>query len=348
MTDCDKYMELISSMLDGELSGAQEAELRTHIEKCENCKRAYNAFASISGALKEELVTPPDTLSKGVMYKIKNQNKAGKRFAFGRFTAIAACLAIILFGASHFGLLGGTKLGTSGKGAAAPKAVENQTITADMVPESSESPAEERVAGSSEGSAADAQQGDGQTMMTESVPEAQCEALNGAVLQFGFTSSNMLTSNDNAEAKSKEPDFLFDAKEILVYEGKYYFEKQDGAKNKLLFTLSTEEDLKTLYDLVTAFPDNSVEYSPEDVSKLKDDPLYTLYVPANTEKDKDAEDKVICVWFVDEEMWCVIADAKSPNPAQNVSAEKILYKAEGVRDKFDTAIKKIKTENGIM
>ncbi|PKM71923.1 MAG: hypothetical protein CVU91_11395 [Firmicutes bacterium HGW-Firmicutes-16] len=340
MTDCEKYLELMSAMLDGELSSEQEAELRTHIGKCEDCKRVYNAFKGISRALTDELATPPDTLVKGVMFKIKNQKKSERRFAFGRFTALAACLALVLFGASHFGLLDGTKLGSTKK-SAAPEATEDQVLMEDSAPENSGVVAEER-AGAAD---ADNAEGSGQTMLTSGVP--QTEIVDGTVLQYGFSVQNMLMTSEAGTEDNKEPYFLFEAKEILVYEGKYYPEEQDEDKNKLLFTLSTEEDLNALYEFVTALPDNTVEYTPEDGEILKEDPLYTLYIPADTEKDKNAKDKVICIWFVNGEMWCVTADAHSPNPAQNVSAEKILYKAEGVQDKFEALIKGMKEAKGI-
>ncbi len=341
MTDCEKYLELMSAMLDGELSGEQEAELLTHIDTCTECKRVYNAFKGISGALTEELVAPPDTLVKGVMYKISNRKKSERRFAFGRFTALAACLALALFGASHFGLLDGTKLGSTERSAAAPKAAESQALMEDSTPENSDAEADERAGATATGNV----EGSGQTMLTQGVPVS--ETIDGTVLQFGFSSPNILTASDTGTQELKEPDFLFEAKEMDVYEGKYYPEEEDENKNKLLFSLTTEDDLKALYELVTALPDNSVEYTTEDGEILKSDPLYTLYVPADVEKDENAKDKVICIWFVEGEVWCVIADAQSPDPAQNVSAEKILYKAESVQDKFESFVEKIKMVKGI-
>lgn len=336
MTDCEKYMELMSAMLDGELTSEQEAELRTHIDQCEDCRRVYDAFKGISGALTEELVTPPDTLVKGVMYKIKVQKKSEKRFSFGHFTALAACLALVLFGASHFGLLGGAKLGSAERSAAAPKVADNQTMMADSDVGDSGASADQSFGATAKDNLGVSEQ----ATLTQGVPMTQ--TIDGTVLLFGFSAPNMLVENETGTEENREPDFLFDAKEMNVFEGKYYPEEEDADKNKLLFSLSTEDDLKAVYDLVTALPDNSVEYTPEDSEILKSDPLYTLFVPADTEKNKDAKDKVICIWFVDGEVWCVIADAQSPDPASNVSAEKILYKAEGVQDKFESFVKEIK------
>lgn len=112
MNGCEKYIEMISAMVDGELTAEQEAELRTHIDQCGECAKVYDAFTSISEALANDLVAPPETLAKGIMYKINLNKKGGaRRFAFGRYTAIAACLALVLFGASHFGLFGGLNSG---------------------------------------------------------------------------------------------------------------------------------------------------------------------------------------------------------------------------------------------
>lgn len=339
MTDCEKYMELMSAMLDGELSDEQEAELRTHIDKCEDCRRVYNAFKGISGALNEELVTPPEMLAKGVMFKINNQKKTNKRFVFGKFTALAACLALVLFGASHFGLLNGAKTGEAKASIAAPKMAENQTMMEDSSGGGGNAPADRSV-----GAAAnDNREISEQATLTQGTPVT--ETVDGAVLLFGFSSPNAMIANEAGE--SKEPGFIFETKKMEVYEGKYYPEAEDAEKNKLLFSLSTTDDLNALYGLITALPDNSVEYTPEDGDILKSDPLYTLYIPANTQEDKDAKDKVICVWFVDGEVWCVIADAQSPDPASNVSAEKIIYKAEGFQNKFENFIKELKKSKNI-
>lgn len=341
MTDCNNYIEMISAMIDGELPQEQEAELRAHIEQCPDCRRVFDAFKGISCALSGELAAPPDTLAKGVMYKINVQKKAHRRFAFGRFTALAACLVLVLLGAAHFGLINGLKMGSS-ESLAAPKAAESQNVEVSIAPESSDAA---EAGGSSDTTAKDSRGDSEESMLVAGAPDTECE--DGAVLQFGFTTQNVLTANAGINADIKEPEFLFNAKEIIVYEGKYYLEEENTDKNKYLFTLTTEEELSALYELVTAMPDNSVEYTSEDGEILKSDPLYTLYVPVDTAENEGAKDKIICVWFVNGQVWCVISDAEIPDPARNVSAEKILYKAEGVQEKFEKAIEEIKSAKGI-
>ena len=61
MNDCEKYIELMSQMLDGELSEEQTSELRAHIASCEDCRKAFDAFTSVSEALSDELCEPPET-----------------------------------------------------------------------------------------------------------------------------------------------------------------------------------------------------------------------------------------------------------------------------------------------
>lgn len=54
---------------------------------------------AINAAAKELMADPPETLLKGVMYRIEMDEKP-KRFAFGRFTAIAAAAAVVVLAVS--------------------------------------------------------------------------------------------------------------------------------------------------------------------------------------------------------------------------------------------------------
>ena len=108
MSDCDKYTELASRMIDGELDEREQEELRAHISACEDCRRVYEAFSAMSSAMSEGLEEPPEGLARGVMFKIglERGKGSGRRFAFGKFTALAACLAVIVFAASKVGIPG--------------------------------------------------------------------------------------------------------------------------------------------------------------------------------------------------------------------------------------------------
>ena len=338
MNDCEKYIEMISSMVDGELTAEQEAELRTHIGQCDECARVYNAFQGISNALAEDLVAPPETLAKGVMYKIKVQKKGGNRFAFGRYTAIAACLALILFGASHFGLLDGLNTSSNAPALVSKAADESMYAMDATLGDSAEGD------GAASGTEENGEGAANQSMLTAGAPSIANS--DGTVLQFGFSTDTM-TVAENKTGIEKEPSFLFDAKEIQVYEGKYYTKEEDKENNELLFTLSSEDELSAFSELLTALPDESTEYSPEDGQIIENDPMFSLYIPADLEKDETAKDKIISVWFVDGKLWCVISDAETNATIENGVTEKILYKAEGLQDKFEECIKKIDVDNKI-
>ncbi len=359
MNGCEDYIEQISALLDGELPHEQETELRTHIESCADCQCVYDAFRGISQALSENLVQPPETLASGVMFKLKRQKKGGKHFVIGRVTAAAACFVLILFGAVHFGLLDG--VGRSGSNV--PKMALRSAEEAGS--------AQEEVVGT-EMLDAPTDAGQSESKLTTGdvsglalVPPASAECPDGSVLQFGFAGTSLADTSPAEQDTAREPAFLFEAKELQIYEGCYYALEEDKTKNKLLVTLTTEEEREALFELVTAMPDNAVAYTPEDGEILKSDPLFTLFVSANTEEDKTAKDKLIRIWYVNMEVWCVVSDAELPtetsslagagqssiqnnnqnnvqNDSQNSFAGKIIYKAEGMQDNFEAYVKMLK------
>ena len=74
MSECDKYQEMISQMLDGELPEPHKTELVKHLGCCPDFRRVYDAFSAISLSLGEtrgsealpaaEAVTPPQSSSR--------------------------------------------------------------------------------------------------------------------------------------------------------------------------------------------------------------------------------------------------------------------------------------------
>jgi len=133
VSTCESYQEKISQLLDGELSGDDLADVRAHISACPGCRRVYDAFAAVSGALSEELEEPPAALAPGILFKVRlesGKRPAARRFAFGKFTALAACAVLVLFAASKVGSL---SPGGRSKAAAAPAsaAAPESYITAD-------------------------------------------------------------------------------------------------------------------------------------------------------------------------------------------------------------------------
>ena len=104
MRSCDEFQELISAMLDGELTDAELAEVNAHIAVCEQCRAMYEAFSAVSDALRA--VEVPDTLHDGIIQRVESARKVvrfQKRFRVLRpLVATAACL-IVIVGTVFFG-----------------------------------------------------------------------------------------------------------------------------------------------------------------------------------------------------------------------------------------------------
>jgi hypothetical protein len=99
MTNCDKYLDMISSYVDGELSEEEKAELLAHVERCPSCRSILHAYETIAQETGELLSDPPAELKERVMAQIGEtggRQRKNRRFVFGRYTALAACLALIL------------------------------------------------------------------------------------------------------------------------------------------------------------------------------------------------------------------------------------------------------------
>ena len=53
MNDCALTQEMISRVLDDDLSADERAALAKHLESCESCRTLYEAFAAVSASLGE-------------------------------------------------------------------------------------------------------------------------------------------------------------------------------------------------------------------------------------------------------------------------------------------------------
>jgi hypothetical protein len=106
MADCAKYQEMISALLDGELSDAQQDELYAHLALCPECNALFHALQAIHSLCDVASVQPPEALAEGVMRQIKTSTvqKPIKRRLFYRIAAgvaAAACLALVLVSLPH-------------------------------------------------------------------------------------------------------------------------------------------------------------------------------------------------------------------------------------------------------
>ena len=98
MSSCDKYQELISRMVDGDLSPEEKHDLADHVETCPSCSALFQAFFAISKQIGEDLEEPPLDLRDSVMAEIQRAEIRRRNriptIIRGVLSA-AACLAVI-------------------------------------------------------------------------------------------------------------------------------------------------------------------------------------------------------------------------------------------------------------
>ena len=159
MGDCEKNIENISALADGELTDSEKSDASGHIASCPDCRRVYDAFTGISEAVRTDTEPVPEGLSRGVMYAVGKGRTRPKTFTFGRFTALAACLAVILFCGAKYGWFDFLSPNTSSSSAlyaagssespasgGEDAAMENSQLTAGAETSGSLSPADPSVA----------------------------------------------------------------------------------------------------------------------------------------------------------------------------------------------------------
>ena len=102
MIDCEKCREMISCLLDGELSEAEQSLVREHIASCPECRSVYDAF---SEQMHEE-ESLPDGLHEKIMSGIKAKPKKKTGIVWIKYLSVAACLALVIFAGAKSGMLG--------------------------------------------------------------------------------------------------------------------------------------------------------------------------------------------------------------------------------------------------
>ena len=94
MKDCPEYQELLSALLDGQLSEDERGELRTHLSVCRDCAAMYEAFSDVSGAM--EFDEPPADLHDRVMDAVRATIPKKKAPWLLPTLSAAACFVAIL------------------------------------------------------------------------------------------------------------------------------------------------------------------------------------------------------------------------------------------------------------
>ncbi|MBQ2618238.1 MAG: zf-HC2 domain-containing protein [Oscillospiraceae bacterium] len=129
--NCTQAIDLMSAMLDGELSPEQAAELQAHLAVCPECARLMEAMQGLDEQVAALREPAPEGLKKGVLYRIDQATgkaKTPKRRWFGAGTAMGAVAAVLV-------LLVGVGVIPLKPQKAAAKPVETNAPAWDAVPE---------------------------------------------------------------------------------------------------------------------------------------------------------------------------------------------------------------------
>ena len=105
MIDCEKCREMISCLLDGELSQAEQSLVREHIASCPECRSVYDAFSAVSEQMHEEEPLPEE-LHEKIMSGIKAKPKKKTGIVWIKYLSVAACLALVIFAGAKSGMFG--------------------------------------------------------------------------------------------------------------------------------------------------------------------------------------------------------------------------------------------------
>lgn len=151
MSSCDKYQELISRMVDGDLSPEEKHDLADHVETCPSCSALFQAFFAISKQIGEDLEEPPLDLRDSVMAEVQRAEIRRRNriptIIRGVLSA-AACLAVISGIYLGVSLTQGKHLTTAASGADA--VAEEKTVAAEAAALPEEEAVQDRAAGAKE------------------------------------------------------------------------------------------------------------------------------------------------------------------------------------------------------
>ena len=109
MKTCEYFEELIGAAADGEITAAQEAELREHLESCGHCRSFSEALRAVSD-IDSVLPDAPAGFTDAVMGRVreaavpaKAKKKPGVIRLITRYGAIAAAAALAVWAGVSFG-----------------------------------------------------------------------------------------------------------------------------------------------------------------------------------------------------------------------------------------------------
>lgn len=129
MNECEKYREMLSAMLDGELDAGESERLIAHLSLCAECRELYELLSSVTGSEVWELPEIPEGLHGRIMSGVKaaaaEKKKRARVVRLRPIAVAAACLAVIV-GV----ILGVPRVFRMGGSSGAPESIFNTTAAA--------------------------------------------------------------------------------------------------------------------------------------------------------------------------------------------------------------------------
>jgi len=135
--NCEQMTALLSAYVDGELTAAQEAQVREHLEQCAECRALYEQLQTLHTSFSDlEEIPAPENFAQGVMARIKAEEKPKviplfKRPQVRAVMGLAAC-AVLCIG------FGRMTLGNSFKNTAAEQAAPSASAPESAVCDAAE------------------------------------------------------------------------------------------------------------------------------------------------------------------------------------------------------------------
>ena len=107
MNSCEQYQELISRLVDGEISRDEREALMEHMNSCSRCNAMYAVFLDLSDLLSQEEKPLPEGLHENIMAGVRRsavikKNRRLRRFGLSTALSAAACAVLVLFAATGF------------------------------------------------------------------------------------------------------------------------------------------------------------------------------------------------------------------------------------------------------
>ncbi|MCD8116648.1 MAG: anti-sigma factor [Oscillospiraceae bacterium] len=194
MSDCERWQELMSQMLDDEISPEDAAALRTHMRTCKSCQAMWNLLFTVSHTIQQDVVQPPAALSRDVMTRVRAESGSASKSTgsskpekrahplprWTRFAA-AACLVIVV-GAATYASWNGRGLTGTGSSLSIRSADTAEVETAEFEMEA----ADEAVSGDTIGDVAAYEEETAEfAEVTEAEANAATSSAAGAALDGG-------------------------------------------------------------------------------------------------------------------------------------------------------------------